>query len=483
MSGIPAVNQMLLLHRPQSEKHLVPIARKVGDRWEECAVPAFELRDWFPHFAEQLRRDSYLGINGMFAGLGRVSGKPRRSRIFQRALDVSRSANRVHTLNACFVDLDCYKVGMKASAVFGELLELENRSEIPPMSMVLVSGRGLWPFWFLRDDNCEGPVRSYSRNVALWDRIQTRIHDRFKHYGADGAARDVARVTRIPDTINGKSGDLVRWHLVLDAAGSTRSYTLDELADAFGVEASVRKTRVECDPKLRLRGQVAQLSRWFNALEMLRALQTLRGLHPVGCRHSIAYLYSAIIARISRSSSRFAAEHPDALNRFPAFAAMSPNDIVQHAERFALECCENTQDDPMDIKAVRASALKATHKPITMMRAQTVSNYAKITPDESRALERFGYSFPACSVHELTIDRRIDDVDREQRARNRRELIQRALAELKRVPTYSELADYLEPAGLLASEATIQRDLRALGIVNPRGKAARTARLQGSMFP
>jgi hypothetical protein len=483
MSELPSIDPILQLHRPQSAKHVIPIARKIGDRWEECAVPAFELRDWFPSFIEQFKLDSYFGINGMFAGIGRVSGKPRRSHTFKRALDVSRRANRVHTLNACFVDLDCYKVGLTPGNVMGALIDLENNGQLPPISMILLSGRGLWPFWFLRDGEHDGPAVSYARNVELWQRIQQRIVDRFSCFGADNAARDIARVTRIPGSINSKNRERVRWHIVVDAQGATYTHTLEDLARAFGVETKPARELRASNPALRCRGQLAQIHRWFNAFSMLCHLQTLRGLHPVGCRHSITYLYSAISARIARSSSRFAAEHPDALNRFPAFATMSPHDIVQLAERFALECCENPQDDPMDIKAVRAAALKATHKPLTMMRDQTIANYAKITPDESKALEHLGYNFPACSVDNID-DVEHDESDKRQaRARLRREMIQRALDQLRRVPTYGELADFLEPAGLLASEATVQRDLHALGIVNPRGRAARMARRGRSMFP
>ncbi len=495
-SGPPTVDPITLLHRAQSSKHLVPIIRRNPDKrsangeptWEECAVPAFDLAGWFPQFIEQFKRDSYFGINGMFAACGRVSGRPRRSRYFRDAFDTSRGSHRIHALTACFADIDCHKLepARSVGSVVGELIDFENKGELPPISMLLLSGRGVWAFWFLRDPEHDGPVVSWRENIQLWNLIQERINAQLRHLGADSNAKDVARVARIPGTLNPKSGEYVRWNLVLDSEGHPILHRLHDLARDFGVSLSdgmSRRLVPDADPAKRMAGQRGQVGRWWKCYRMLFELTNLRQRHPVGCRHATAYIYSGSLAAVVRGAARIQRDNPSNLPaEWKPFADMIEADIIEDARLFALRYCEQPANDPVSVEAVEATARKAVHRPLDSMKNATVSDYCRITATESQQLAALGFDFPPMASDDGQRIEETESVRRKDQSKARRDFIAQKTGELRRVPTASELHDFLAPVGLDASDATLQKDLRELGIINPRSKTAREQRRRVGLF-
>jgi hypothetical protein len=473
----PDINFPLLVHRPQTSKHLIPIARKTESGWEEVAVPAVMLRDWFPQFIEQFERETFFGINGMFAAISRTSGRARMSSKFKGAFEASRRSERLHTLNACFADLDCYKVGKTPGQIVGELIDMEDRGELPPMSLILLSGRGVWVMWLLRDKQHTGPVVSWRENVQLYNQLQKHITQKLAHMGADDRSRDAARVARIPGTLNSKAGERVRFHLIADERGNLILHDLDELAKAFKLPriASSRRCIPNADPVKRVSGQKGHVSRWYKCLRMVHELAALRGLHPVGCRHSTTYIYSGCLARVCKGAAKIAQIAPEKLpEEWRDFATMSEPDIISAVLEFARANCEQPDTDPMDLRQVATNARKAVHKPFLDMPSQTVSNYCRITPEESAQLKQLGFDFPPMNDGQpIAAVETPTPADRKQLAQDRRAIIEQATQQLGRVPTGKELAQFLDEAGISASGRTIQKDLRALGIVNPRSKKAR----------
>ena len=492
-NGPPTVDPILLLHRAQSSKHLVPVVRRNHEKldangaptWEECAVPASALAGWFPAFIEQFKFDSFFGVNGTFAPVGRVSGFSRRSRHFRDALAKSRGNDRIHALTACFADIDCHTVNLTTGKVVGELIDLENKGELPSISMLLLSGRGVWAFWFLRNDQDSGPVKSWRENVAAWNQVQSAINAQLKHLGADSNAKDLARVARIPGSLNPKNGERVRWHLVLDHEGRPILHRLHDLAQAFGVSLSGSINRhliPNADPAKRIAGQRGQVARWFKCLRMLSELSLLRGRHAVGCRHAVAYIFSGSLAAVVRGAARIHRADPSKLPpEWQKFAAMNEDDIVSAVQAFARDFCEQPATDPMNLAAVESAARKAVYHPLEAMANQTVSDYCRMTLAESLDLAALGFSFPprASGEAKRTPQPLAEKPDRKAQSIARRDFIRQKVGELLRVPTAAELHDFLEPAGLDASDATLQKDLRELGILNPRSKPARERRRVG----
>jgi hypothetical protein len=474
----PDINLPLLIHRPQTDKHVIPIARKTERGWEEVAVRAVDLREWFPEFSEQFKRDSYFGINGMFAAISRTSGRARMSSRFEGAFQASRSSERLHTLNACYADLDCYKVGMTPGQVVGELIDMEDRGELPPMSIILLSGRGVWPMWLLRDKQHTGPVVSWREKVQIYNQMQKHItQKKLAHLGADDRSRDAARVARIPGTLNSTAGERVRFHLIADERGNLILHDLDELAKAFKLPrvSSSRRCIPNADPVKRVSGQKGHVSRWYKCLRMVHELAAMRGLHPVGARHSTTYIYSGCLARVCKGAAKIAQTAPEKLpEEWSDFATMSEPDIISAVLEFARANCEQPDTDPMDLRQVAINARKAINKPFLDMPNQTVSNYCRITPEESAQLKQLGFDFPPMNDGQpIAAVETPTPADRKQLAQDRRAIIEQAIQQHGRVPTGTELAQWLDKAGIRASAATIQADIRAMGIVNPRSKKAR----------
>ena len=101
-------------------------------------------------------------------------------------------------LNALYVDIDCYKEGMRNDIVLKDLEDRVFGKELPYPTFVINSGRGLYLIWKFK--------KSEDRNaLPRWERTQVYLINALAHYGADAACKDAARVLRVPNTLNSKS--------------------------------------------------------------------------------------------------------------------------------------------------------------------------------------------------------------------------------------------------------------------------------------
>lgn len=124
-----------------------------------------------------------------------------------------------------FVDLDTYKLpefaGLSAEAQLELLLRLCEAQGLPEPSLVIFSGRGLQAKWLL---DSALPARALPR----WSLVQHEIGRRLVGLGADANALDASRVLRLVQTVNSRSGEVVR---VVHHSGAR--YDFDQLADAL----------------------------------------------------------------------------------------------------------------------------------------------------------------------------------------------------------------------------------------------------------
>jgi len=124
-----------------------------------------------------------------------------------------------------FVDLDTYKLpefaGLSAEAQLEQLLRLCEAQRLPEPSLVIFSGRGLQAKWLL---DSALPARALPR----WSLVQHEIGRRLVGLGADANALDASRVLRLVQTVNSRSGEVVR---VVHHSGAR--YDFDHLADAL----------------------------------------------------------------------------------------------------------------------------------------------------------------------------------------------------------------------------------------------------------
>ena len=101
-------------------------------------------------------------------------------------------------LPLCFVDLDTYKTAY--GKLHEEPLSLAVRQRltdkgIPPASLVVHSGRGVYLKWLLKS-----PLPQAA--LPRWNAVQRELVSRLADLGADPKARDASRVLRLVSTCN-----------------------------------------------------------------------------------------------------------------------------------------------------------------------------------------------------------------------------------------------------------------------------------------
>jgi hypothetical protein len=112
-----------------------------------------------------------------------------------------RTVDNLKRLNALYIDLDCYKVGLTKEQVLYRLETDYFGRVIPCPTFVIDSGRGLYLIWKISED----------RNaLPKWRRVQEYFAEQLRDLGADEQALDAARVLRVPYSINTKSGSMVK---------------------------------------------------------------------------------------------------------------------------------------------------------------------------------------------------------------------------------------------------------------------------------
>jgi hypothetical protein len=232
----------------------------------------------------------------------------------------SRKARHVIRLGACFVDLDVGREGqMPAEEARACIEELVARRELPAPSLYQFSGRGLWAFWLLREGQDGANPKATQENRRLWATLQEEIGRRLQSWNpglnVDPQARDLCRVTRIGGSRNRAAGRHVRY-VVNESRGEILAYSLEELADSFGVRqghggAPEQEPAAEREPDHELLahrrrqdakpaqegcppqdaaawGRKGHIKRWRGALEFLNRVlrEELGGVIPCGQRSS-----------------------------------------------------------------------------------------------------------------------------------------------------------------------------------------------------
>jgi len=140
-----------------------------------------------------------------------------------------RKVDSVKRLNALYVDIDCYKMGLSKEAVLYGLNEEFFGQVIPVPTFVIDSGRGIYLIWKISED----------RNaLPRWTNVQRYMTNACKPFGADPACTDAARILRVPFSINSKSGTPVNIMQFNDV-----TYTLYEIMQEYDIKSSQLKKK------------------------------------------------------------------------------------------------------------------------------------------------------------------------------------------------------------------------------------------------
>ena len=216
-------------------------------------IRAENMKEQFPLIASEVidQGNVYFTVNGYWPG-ERNEGK-------ESVSYLGRRERFLRSLNACFVDLDVDRLPLLEKPDQPEAWQdwldakhvverMAENGEIPHPSIYARSGRGLYVYWLLHDEeNPEVPPPAFQ--LDLYKRINTAIQKRLEAVAPDPAAKDGARVLRAPNSLH-RNGVTVKYQVNYDENDAPPSYTLGELAERFEVEPVERKRR-RFDPNLK----------------------------------------------------------------------------------------------------------------------------------------------------------------------------------------------------------------------------------------
>jgi len=404
------------------------------------ALRTAELESTFPQFLEPLARDGYYSIHGM-----RKKWK---------------TAALVSHLTSCFVDLDYHDDPhpRRIEHAISDLWGLVADGVLPAWSMLVRSGRGIWLFWLIRSEDIDRAVPRSLESRALWLRLQRAIGERLSLHGLPvdrEATIDLARLTRLPESINSKSETQVKYIPNLGADGRAIGYTMVGLARAVDVpeilpafadsrssngRLHLVKTSDDGESPAELmvptertpRGTSKQAKGWRAVHERRRRdfellLELRGGKFYEGCRNH-ALVIAGWLARGSAES------------------------VVS---RFAREYCE-----PPPTASEIHGAVKLLKRRL-QFRDLTIGAWLNITLAENDQLEGDYLSILGGGIGMMSIKRR----------EKRRELISQ-MCHPGRIPPLRQIVEQLRLLGVACTHRTVRLDLEALGIRNPRAREA-----------
>lgn len=177
----PAVAEARLLH-PQDHGFFTVAAVGANGRWQE---------DHFP-------------MSRLDAVAASVKGRP--DTYISQASFATRLRKGFNTksLRCAFVDIDTYNVQGNDSpeALASRVIDRAREMGVPDPSYIAHSGRGLYAKWVFDD-----PVNAGL--MPTWRLLQKKLVSAYLPMGADAKVIDPARVLRLQETINSKSGSEV----------------------------------------------------------------------------------------------------------------------------------------------------------------------------------------------------------------------------------------------------------------------------------
>jgi hypothetical protein len=371
-----------------------------------------------------------------------------------------RRARNVVAFPAAFVDLDAYRMNVPVGLAVGQLIQLAKEGQLPKPTMIVYSGRGCWPLWWLRDENGNAPRRT-SETTRLFLRTQRALLLRLTWLGADPQSSfDLARLLPFPGTIREATGESVDWVLL----GKPKGYRLEDLAAQLGVESLVghvkslsrgrpelpaaprpyRRPRRDVDAVKQSAGKAGWRARWQRTLRELDALIAFRGCGFVEGSRNRGALYLA-----------YAAKH----------AGLPADEVERRILTFASFC-----RPPLSASEIRG-ALKQARKPRTFVDAYgrpRVLSYARlwadlgVTPEEGLVLET--YAPPSREPQRRTTT-------------ERREAIRCLVAERRTVPSTYAMTTLLKARGFLTTRQTTSTDYAFLNLRPTSSRPGRPRKL------
>jgi hypothetical protein len=449
----PTADPIMMIHR--NHNGFITFHTKDDDGTFEnlFAVPANELSTYFPGFLPDLDQNSFYSVNGYYKGIGKSKLHPDLPLPWRRG-------NALRWLTSCFADLDIYKAGLTFGQALGMAIDAQDDGIIPPASMFTRSGRGLWLFWILRNEDerypIGGPVRAWGESTNAYYCIQQALASRLIHLEVDVGSSDASRITRIPGSMHTLAKRRVAHMIPLDESGKGYTYSIHELCDflkikPFKIYPAVRKL---IDPETRLKKLNGFLGRWKLSIDQFTRLEAIRGGFREGMRFYACRLYAGMLHSID----------------------IPKREIIEAVAQIAGHCrsADGSAPSPLPkvdyMDAVKAGRLRK----LTRFRNQRIADILGINRNEAEHLD----GWPSASrFKHVTIQDQIRQAGIRKPVReSRRDMILKYMKwsyeHGKPFPTIRGIMSYLESLGLGCAPNTILRDLKAMSLKNPRARIA-----------
>lgn len=219
-----------------------------------------------------------------------------------------RSTSSVNQLTGFYVDFDYYDSEYAHLSVT-ELcdLVLSENPWIPHPTMVMSSGKGCWMFWkFQRVVHLTENTAKWNY-LAQWQTSQTFLVSQLKKYGADPKCCDAARVVRLPETINSKTGNKA------EAWETGQTYKFGDIKKAISAryrELNPKHDLLPSDSKseTKTKGKHQKVSYIFSLYSLtwarmqdLKTLAHLRGGRFSEHRRMAAYVYAVAASKYCKT--------------------------------------------------------------------------------------------------------------------------------------------------------------------------------------
>jgi hypothetical protein len=405
------------------------------------AIKCEALETYFPQFIDQLCKDSYVSINADFrlAKFGRTSDGAR-----TKAFGLPKhSTNSLKYLCACYVDIDYYHFNADFGIILGRIVSYQDARVIPPASIIVRSGRGMWLLWLLRDPKQpEQAAQAWPEKVELYAKIQKAIGEKLSILGADLQAQDAARHIRVPGSLHTGSEKYVRWWIQgMGTSGFT--YELAELAQFFSVQ--VRKLNPQIRRVFNEAGKEKNRSKrkGWEALNARRLrdfvdLKAMRGGgFNRGCRNRAAMLYAWLLRCNGWTRS----------------------DATHEVIMMSAEC-----HPPLTASQCRDAVKTGFGRTIRKVTDQSIADWLTVTPAESASLEKT----PSASRFGTPKQVRAKPV-RGTAPKQRHLAILEIVNEMDgKVPPCRQMVGLLAERGIYAGHVSIAADYRRLQLKTER---------------
>lgn len=229
------------IHRvPDKDYSKVSFSILVDNQFSDLgAVRPRELDKRISALQEFLYNEGRFSVNSTYKRSGGYSK-------FTGLSITSRKEMDLRYLNACYLDVDCYKTGLFFDGALKIVLLAVDDKIIPLPSLICYSGRGMYLFWLLKIAGSDRPLFAFPDNLRKYKKVNKTIAKKLAKYhdmGIDFNAVDASRILRVPGSRNKINNHIVSYVPVPDNDNKPLLYTLDELADFYVSKKSKGKKR------------------------------------------------------------------------------------------------------------------------------------------------------------------------------------------------------------------------------------------------